>query len=297
MNYTLHQLEIFLEVVKWKSITEAARQMNMSQPALSIQLKNFQQQFNIPLSEVIGRKLHITEFGYTVAEMAERILLEADELRQRTKAFSGLVTGELKFTCPHAGKYVLPYLLTNFLKARPGVKFTFKEMSNEDIGRAIQKNKLDFALVSQDCHDWNVNEEWIMDNKWVVVGDSKVIHKKKPLLTHNLLNTQEDNFKKILGKHTISENMASSSLESIKHMVMAGFGYAVLPLVAIKNELESHQLHVLPAKGMPVLEHWRFAWHKDKKMSPVAQAFLSYFKKHREELLETKFYWHQNFTL
>ena len=72
MNYTLHQLRIFLEVVKQQSITKAAEEMHMTQPALSIQLKNFQQQFDIPLTEVIGKQLYVTDFGNSIAEIAEK---------------------------------------------------------------------------------------------------------------------------------------------------------------------------------------------------------------------------------
>ena len=70
MNYTLHQLQIFLEVVRQESVTRAAEEMHMTQPALSIQLKNFQKQFDIPLTEIIGKKLYVTEFGRSMSACA-----------------------------------------------------------------------------------------------------------------------------------------------------------------------------------------------------------------------------------
>ena len=98
MNYTLHQLQVFLEVVRQKSITKAAEELYMTQPALSIQLRNFQNQFDIPLTEVIGRKLYITDFGQSIAEIAENILKEADELKYKTKEYGGLLTGKLRIS-------------------------------------------------------------------------------------------------------------------------------------------------------------------------------------------------------
>ena len=85
MNYTLHQLQVFLEVVRQKSVTKAAEELFMTQPALSIQLKNFQNQFDIPLTEVIGRKLYVTDFGKSIAELAENVLKEADAIKYKTK--------------------------------------------------------------------------------------------------------------------------------------------------------------------------------------------------------------------
>ena len=63
MNYTLNQLQIFLKVSQTQSITKAAEGLHLTQPAVSIQLRNFQAQFEVPLTEVIGKKLYITEFG------------------------------------------------------------------------------------------------------------------------------------------------------------------------------------------------------------------------------------------
>jgi DNA-binding transcriptional LysR family regulator len=75
MNYTLHQVQVFLKITHTKSITKAAEALHLKQPAVSIQLKNLQEQFEIPL-EVVGRKLYITEFGKEIALAAENIINE-----------------------------------------------------------------------------------------------------------------------------------------------------------------------------------------------------------------------------
>ena len=76
MNYTLHQLHVFLKITQHKSITKAAMELHLTQPAVSIQLKNFQDQFDVPLTEVIGRKLYVTDFGKEIALAAEKILMK-----------------------------------------------------------------------------------------------------------------------------------------------------------------------------------------------------------------------------
>ena len=71
MNYTLHQLRIFLKVAELQSITKAAEQLHLTQPAISIQLKNLQDQFELPLTEVVGRQLYITDFGKHIADVSK----------------------------------------------------------------------------------------------------------------------------------------------------------------------------------------------------------------------------------
>jgi len=87
MNYTLHQLKVFLSIAELKSITKAAEVLHLSQPAVSIQLKNFQDQFDIPLTEVVGRQLYVTEFGNEIAEASRKILSEVDEINNKILSY------------------------------------------------------------------------------------------------------------------------------------------------------------------------------------------------------------------
>jgi len=89
MNFTLHQLRVFLVVAEMKSITQAARELNMTQPAVSIQLKNLQDQFDLPLTEVIGRKLYVTDFGREIESIARRVLGEVDSIQRSFAPFPG----------------------------------------------------------------------------------------------------------------------------------------------------------------------------------------------------------------
>ena len=96
MNYTVNQLRIFLKIVETMSVTKAAEELFMTQPAVSIQLKNFQDQFDIPLTEIVGRQLYVTEFGHEVARIARRIFMEFDELKYKTREYEGVMKGNLK---------------------------------------------------------------------------------------------------------------------------------------------------------------------------------------------------------
>ena len=98
MNYTLNQLQIFLKVVKTQSVTKASEELHLTQPAVSIQLKKFQDQFDIPLTEVVGRKIYITDFGYEIAEAAENIINQVYAINFKTLAYKGQLTGRLKIS-------------------------------------------------------------------------------------------------------------------------------------------------------------------------------------------------------
>ena len=116
MHYTLHQLQVFFKVTQTKSITKASEELNLTQPAVSIQLKNFQNQFEIPLTEVVGRQLFVTDFGKEIAIAAEKILDEVYAINYKTMAYKGQLAGRLKISVVSTGKYVIPYFLADFLK-------------------------------------------------------------------------------------------------------------------------------------------------------------------------------------
>ena len=83
MNITLHQLKAFQAVSKFQSITKAAEAMSMTQPAVSIQLKNLQEQFEVPLTEMIGKRIYITEFGQELVDTADRIFGEIGQIEEK----------------------------------------------------------------------------------------------------------------------------------------------------------------------------------------------------------------------
>src|SRR5690606_11722321 len=122
MNYTLHQLRIFLKIVQTKSITKAAEELHLTQPAVPIQLKNFQHQFDIPLTEVINKRLYITDFGKEIAVAAETIVNEMYAINYKTTTYKGQLSGRLKISVVSTGKYVIPYFLSPFLKKHNEVK-------------------------------------------------------------------------------------------------------------------------------------------------------------------------------
>ena len=115
MNYTISQLRIFLKVVELGSITKAADDLHLTQPAVSIQLKNFQKDFKYPLTEIINKRLYVTDFGKEIANACENILNELEIINYKSLGYSNNYTGKLKISIVSTGKYIMPYFLAKFL--------------------------------------------------------------------------------------------------------------------------------------------------------------------------------------
>ncbi len=296
MNFTLHQLKIFLEVVRYENITKAAEEMYMTQPALSIQIKNLQKQFDIPLVEKIGKRIYITDFGYKVADIAERILLEAESLKYKTREYKGLLTGKLKISSASTGKYVIPYFLSGFMQQHPGIDLTLDVSNKTRVVESLKKNEIDFALVSVLPEDVKVQEHILIENKLYLIGNDNLYTADSPLIYReegSATRKAMDGF--FFRKQSQRKSMELTSNEAVKQAVLAGLGYSILPLIGIGNELKNKKLHIIPSSGLPITTYWRLVWLDDKKPSPIASAFLEYIQDAKESIVQEHFDWCQAF--
>ena len=142
MNYTLNQLQIFLKIVQTRSVTKAAEELHLTQPAVSIQLKNFQEQFQIPLTEVVSRRIYITDFGMEIAETAENIINLVYAINYKTMAYKGQLIGKLKLSVVSTGKYVMPYFLTDFMKLHDGIELLMDVTNKSKVLESLRITKL-----------------------------------------------------------------------------------------------------------------------------------------------------------
>lgn len=291
MNYTLHQLRIFQEVVKQQSITRAAEEMHMTQPALSIQLKNFQAQFDIPLTEVIGKKLYVTDFGRSIAAIAVNILKEADAIKYKTKEYSGLVTGKLIISSASTGQYLIPYFLSGFLNTYPGIDMVLDFSNKTAVIKSLQNNETDFALVSVLPVNLEVSEHLLLENRLYLVGKTKTQDKRKPLIYRENGSATRDAMERYFSR-TKRKSMKLTSNEAVKQAVIAGLGYSVLPIISIKNELAAEQLHIIPSRGLPIINSWRLIWLKQKKLSPLGKTYLDYIQNNKDKVIRENFQWY-----
>ena len=303
MNYTLHQLQVFAKVVQLKSITKASEELHMTQPAVSIQLKNFQDQFEIPLTEVVGRQLYVTDFGMEVYKMSERIINEVYAINYKTMAYKGYLTGRLVISVVSTGKYVMPYFLSDFINKNQGVDLIMDVTNKSRVINSLQNNEVDFALVSVLPEGLKVNDEVLLENELYLVGNRS--HKKvtKPI-TKSEINEMPLIFREegsgtrfvmeqYFKKHNIQvrKKMELTSNEAVKQAVIAGLGNSVMPLIGIRNDLLNGDLTIIPTVGFPIKSKWHLIWLKEKKLSPAAEAYIEYIRKNKDKVLNDHFSW------
>lgn len=294
MNYTIHQLRIFLKVVQTQSITKASEELFMTQPAVSIQLKNLQQQFDIPLTEVVGRKLYITEFGHEVAKIAERVIQEVESINYKTHAFQGMLTGKLHVSSASTGKYVIPYFLSGFLEKHTEIDLVLDVTNKSRVVESLKNNEIDFALVSVLPDKLHVEEEVLIANKLFLMGSESTRNEAKPLIYREAGSAtrvaMEHYFETHVGKHR--KRMELTSNEAVKQAVIAGIGYSIMPLIGVHNELLNEEIHIIPTPELPIQTDWRLVWLSGKKLSPVSQAFLDYIREGKHHIIQKHFSWY-----
>jgi DNA-binding transcriptional LysR family regulator len=297
MHYTINQLQIFLKVTQKKSITKAAEELFMTQPAVSIQLKNFQDQFDIPLTEVIGRQLYVTEFGEEIALIAEKIIQEIANINYKTQAYKGLLTGKLKIFSASTGKYVIPFFLSGFIEQNTAVDLVLDVTNKTMVMESLKNNQTEFALVSVVPENVQVEEEIIIANKLFLIGSQPNRSANIPLIYREKGSATRAAMENYFLTHEGSKRkrLELTSNEAVKQAVIAGLGNSIMPVIGIKNELLNKQLYIIESEGLPISTEWRLIWLKGKKLSPVAQAFLDYVRKEKTRILDEQFKWYMKF--
>ncbi len=307
MNYTLHQLQIFQKIAETKSVTKAAEELHLTQPAVSIQLKNFQAQFDLPLTEVIGRNIYVTDFGLEIAEAAEKILEQVYNINYRTLAYQGELIGKLKLSIVSTGKYVMPYFLSDFIDQNTGIELKMDVTNKSKVIESLENNEVDFALVSILPEKLRVESVPLLKNKLYLVGNAAANHKIKrndkkalselPFIFREKGSGTRQVMERFLTVNDLSvlRKLELTSNEAVKQALLANLGYSIMPLIGIKNELQNKDLKIIPYKGLPIQTQWTLIWLKGKKHSKVATAFLEYIHEHKKDILNNVFKWYEDY--
>jgi len=174
--------------------------------------------------------------------------------------------------------------------------------------QSLEKNEVDFSLVSVLPEQIDTEQEILLPNKLFLTGaketgfaGSKPMNKSVfddlPLIYREEGSgtrvTMQQYFQKA---HIIPKiRFELTSNEAVKQAVMAGLGYSVISILSIKNELKQKEIRIIPVKGLPLVEQWRLIWHRQKKMSVVAEAFLHYIKENKNEIYQHYFSWMEKY--
>lgn len=307
MNYTLNQLEIFLRVAQTGSVTKAAEVLHLTQPAVSIQLKNFQAQFDIPLTEIMGRKIYITDFGREIALVSENILNQVHEINYKTAAFKNQLTGRLKISVVSTAKYVIPYFLSDFLKLHPSVELNLDVTNKRTVISNLERNEIDFSLVSIIPNKIEIEKMDLLANKLYLVNKTTIanidekttseIFENLTLLFREEGSGTRQTMEEYIFRNqiNISKKLLLTTNEAVKQAIIAGMGSSIIPLLGLKNELMNGDLQIIPIKNLPIKTMWSLIWLKNKKHSPVASAYLNYLSAHKNRIVAERFAWYDTY--
>ena len=303
MNFTLHQLQIFLKIAELKSITKASEELHLTQPAVSIQLKNFQDQFSIPLTEIVGRQLYVTDFGAEIVLAAQKIIEEVDAIHYKTLSFKGKLTGRIKMSVVSTGKYVMPYFIAEFLKINDAVDLKMDVTNKSKVIQSLEENKVDFALVSVLPKKLKLNNISLMENKLYFIASSKLkyteekdakeIFQELPLIYREQGSATRNAMEKFISNNnfSVTKTIELTSNEAVKQAVLAGLGCSIMPIIGIRNELRSGELQMIPFKGLPLVTAWNLVWLQSKKLSPAAAAYIKFLNQDKEQVIQEYFSW------
>ena len=307
MNYTLHQLEIFRTIAELQSVTKASEHLFLTQPAVSIQLKNFQAQFNLPLFEIVGRKLYITEFGEEISETAFKILEQVENIKYKSAIFEGKIAGKLNISIVSTAKYTMPYFLSDFIKTNEMVSLTMDVTNKMTVLRSLENNECDFAMVSTIPKKLNIDRIELMKNKLYFVANRDFNPSKKKVLLKDLNKSlfifRESGsatrlaMEQYLVKHKIAieKEMELTSNEAVKQAVIAGLGISIMPIIGIKNELRNGDLQIIEMTDFPLETNWNLIWLKSKNLSLVAKTFKNHLEENKEKIIKQHFTWFKDF--
>ena len=295
LHATLQQLRLFTAVAEHRSVTRAAAEVHLTQPAVSIQIKRLEGKVGMPLIEHIGKELHLTVAGEAVFEAAQDVLERLNDLETSLNDLRGEVAGPLNVHVVSSGKYFMPQLLGSFVRRYPKVEPRLQITNRASLLGSLAKNQSDLYIMGQPPEGVSVVEYPFLENILVVVArpDHLLAGKKKIPLAQ----IAEERFvgresgsgtRKAVEKLFHDEGLDISayieldSAEGIKQGVMGGLGIGVLSKHSLRLELDARELVVLDVAGFPLRRRWYVSHREGKRLSRAAQLFLDYLREEGE---------------
>lgn len=301
MHITLRQLQVFEAAARLGGYTRAAEALHLSQPAVSMQIRQLEGQAGMPLFDQIGKKLHLTDAGRTLYSHAQSILAQVHEAQLELEEMRGVRRGQLNITIASTANYFAPRLLAAFCQRHPEVKVSLDVSNREHILELLHETDKDLAIMGRPPEPSDLVAHPFMENPLVVIAAPSHPLAQASRIPLARLN-QEAFISREIGSGTriaverffdeagtrLTVAMEMSSNEAIKQAVQAGLGLGVVSVHTLEMELELERLVILDVQGFPILRHWYVVHRQGKRFSAVAQAFLSFVMDEAEQLFAPK---------
>jgi len=298
MHLTLRQIEVFNAVAKLKNFTRAAEDLHMTQPAVSMQIKQLEEGVGLPLFEQVGKKIRLTDAGtymYQFGRTMRDLLYEADEVFESLK---GVERGGLSISVATTASHFATRLLSEFTKQHPGITISLDITNREALHRQLENNEPDLVIMGQPPEGVDVEAEAFMENPLVMVASPKhPLSSEKQLKLERFENEHfvvreigsgtRSAIERFFTEHNVSfhTGIEMSSNEAIKQAVEADLGLGIVSVHTLELELETKRLQILDVNDFPIRRHWYVIQRKGKRLSPVAQAFKKFVLEQAKEFI------------
>jgi len=289
MNITFRQLEVFEVVARLLSYTKASKELHLSQPAVSMQIKQLEENIGLPLFEKIGRKIYLTEAGQEMYHYCRTIAQQLDEASEVLEQLKGLKSGRLEITVATTANAFATRMLSMFNKQHEGSTVSLNVTNREHLLRQIADNEKDIAIMGRPPEDADLVTEPFADNPLVVVAAPD--HPLVGMQPIPLYMLQDQTFvvrekgsgtrtamQRFFDEHNLSitSSMEMNENEAIKQAVQAGMGLGIVSIHTLELELETNRLVILDVEDFPIMRHWYLVHRKEKRLSPITQAFKDF---------------------
>ena len=289
LHFTLRQLQVFEKVASHLNYSRAAEELYLSQPAVSMQIKQLEGHIGLPLFEQMGKKIFLTAAGKELFHYARSIAQQLSEMEAMFDEMKGLGQGKLTLSVVNTANYFTPQLLAKFCKQHPNINVILQVANRDAVLKQLADNSTDLAIMGQPPSGLDISSKQFMDNPLVVIAQPK--HPLAKLKNVKLAQLAEHSFvsreqgsgtrsamERVFAQHHIHPHisMEMETNEAIKQAVQAGLGLGILSLHSIELELETKRLVTLNVEHFPLLRHWFVAYRHNKRLSSAALAFKEF---------------------
>jgi len=289
ISATLKQLQLFEAVARLGGYTRAAEEANLTQPAVSIQLKRLEEIVGLELFEQVGRTVSLTEAGSVLLGHARAILDEFEALQAEVDELKGVQRGRLRISTVTTVNYFAPILLRTFCERHPGITVAMGVANRQELLGELAENTIDMAIMGRPPEDTDLQAEPFLDNPLVIVGPPN--HPLAGETAIPLDRLAEEVFlmrepgsgtrgamERFLHRHgiTVTTSIEVAGAEALKQSVQAGLGLALISRDAVELEVTSGRLVELAVPDIPIHRDWCLVHRAGKRLSPAAQVFKAF---------------------
>jgi len=289
MRATLHQLKVFRQVAISMNYTKAADKLGLSQPAVSIQLKQLENNLDIFLFEKIGKTLYLTVAGKELKKFCDQLFISFDNIDMTLSGLKGELTGDFCLSAVTSAKYFTPHLLGAFHKLHPKVNLHLDIVNREQIIQRLQENKDDLVIMGLLPDNISLAKHPFVDNPIILIASPQHALAKREniplaeLSQHAFIHREKGSGTRkaieevvLAGGVALKVNMTLGNSETIKQAVMADLGISAVSRHSVALELATNTLVELKVEGFPLVKSWYVVHHESKHLSPIAKAFVDF---------------------